>query len=158
MAGSLAVRSTQPGWAQRRLRAARLARLLSPAALALGGFTSIELRIRLPAEGLCRPDVSVVLADPPVDGVADSAPALVIEFAPATRPWRWLEAGAAAVWVLGADNAHVYTVAAPVQTVAPPELLAVPGLPALTLPVALASPPPAGAAARTTSGAGPRRP
>jgi hypothetical protein len=83
---------------ERRQRAARIARMLRPAAHALGGLVSTELIVPY-AGRWYRPDVGVVLdADPPIDGVLGVAPALVVCLGGPLRGADWLRAGAGAVW------------------------------------------------------------
>lgn len=142
MGATEGLQATPVRGAQRRLQAARLVRLLSPAALSLGGFASAELRVRL-RDGLWRPDVSVALDELPVDGISHRAPVLVVELGPGAGPGRWLRAGAKAVWVIGDHSAQVHTAGAPPRDLRPPEDLFVPGLAALSLPVVVAWPTPA---------------
>jgi hypothetical protein len=85
----------------RAVRAAVVARRLQPAAAALDGFVSTHLRMGVaPVAGL-RPDVAVARGEPPVDGLALTAPELVVLLGGA--PHAWLAAGCAAVWVVGPD-------------------------------------------------------
>lgn len=118
------------------LRAARLARRLLPAVAALDGFVSTQLLVRVGAS-LRRPAVSVVLGEPPVDGVLDGAPDLAVELAPAVRPEDYLSAGAPAVWVVAAGGATILTRRG-ARRCGPTGLLTVPGRPGLKLPAALA--------------------
>lgn len=118
------------------LRAARLARRLLPAVADLDGFVSTQLLVRV-GGSLRRPAVSVVLGQPPVDGVLDGAPDLAVELAPAVRPEEYLSAGAPAVWVVAAGGATVLTRAG-ARRCGPTGLLTVPGRPELELPAAVA--------------------
>jgi len=117
--------------AARRVRAARIARLLVPLGTAIGGFVSTELRVAL-ADGMVgRPPVALASGDPPEDGRLTTAPELVVLLGPvgATQAAaaRWLEAGSAAVWWVGEGHARQYT-AAGAAVRRHGELLTVPGL------------------------------
>jgi hypothetical protein len=88
----------------RRLRAARIARMLRPAVHVAGGLVSTELAV--PYRGTWfRPDVGVLLvSDHPVDGVLDHAPSLVVRLGEPLSAEAWLEAGADAVWAVEAET------------------------------------------------------
>ncbi|HSK96214.1 MAG TPA: hypothetical protein VK891_06315 [Euzebyales bacterium] len=84
----------------RRLRAARIARMLRPVVHVIGGLVSTELTV--PYRGRWyRPDVGVVLtADAPLDGVLERAPALVVRLGEPLSAAAWLQAGADTVWAV----------------------------------------------------------
>ena len=120
----------------RRQRAAIVAARLLPAARALGGFVSTQLRVTVPPFVDGRPDVAVALTDPPPDGHALTAPVLVVLLAGhPTTPERWLAAGSSAVWVVHAETATEWT-RRRVRSRDPDDVLKVPRRPALSLPVA----------------------
>lgn len=83
---------------ERRLRAARIARLLRPVTHVMGGLVSTELAV--PVRGHWhRPDVGVLLGgDIPLDGVLHRAPMLVVRLGEPVPAAAWVAAGAAAVW------------------------------------------------------------
>jgi len=117
--------------ATRRLRAARIARLLAPHGMAIGGFVSTELRVALAGGVVGRPCVALASGDPPEDGWLTGAPELVVVLGPVASAQaaalRWLEAGSAVVWWAGEGHARQYTSAgAAVRRCG--ELLTVPGL------------------------------
>lgn len=86
----------------RRRNAARLARLLRPAAAAAGAWVSAEAAVRVAPEQLWHPALVVALGDLPPDGVADSMPLLVVE-CDFERFGRWLEVPRARVWAPSGD-------------------------------------------------------
>lgn len=60
---------------------------------------------------LQRPDVGVILGDPPRDGVLTGPPCLVVEHASApcpVHPQLWLEAGVQEVWTVGDGEVDVH--------------------------------------------------
>jgi hypothetical protein len=82
----------------RRQRAARIARLLRPAAHVLGGLVSTELAVPYRRQWY-RPDVGVLLGPQiPFDGVLARAPSLVVTLGGPLSADAWLEAGARVVW------------------------------------------------------------
>jgi hypothetical protein len=85
---------------ERRLRAARIARVLRPSVHAVGGVVSTELTV--PYRGRWfRPDVGVLLtAEPPLDGVLERAPSLVVRLGDPLSAAAWLQAGADVVWAV----------------------------------------------------------
>lgn len=112
-----------------RTAAARLARLLGPAATALGGWTSTQVVVRFARDpdSAARPAVALCCEPMPPDGVVDAAPLLVaLTGRPPAAAHRWLEMGTAAVWLL--DDCRVVAVTATGATVSGPGgRLAVPG-------------------------------
>lgn len=119
------------GSATRRVRAARIARLLVPLGTAVGGFVSTELRVALADGAVGRPAVALASGDPPEDGRLTTAPELVVVLGPAAAAQaassRWLAAGSDAVWWAGESHARQYT-AAGAAVRRHGELLTVPGL------------------------------
>ncbi len=91
--------------AARRLRAARIARLLAPVSAAAGGFVSTELAVWLPGGRLGWPEVALACREPPTDGRLDRPPELVVvlEIGPSAtaEAAAWLEAGVTTVWCIG---------------------------------------------------------
>jgi hypothetical protein len=88
----------------RRLRAARIARMLRPAAHLAGGLVSTELAVPY-RDAWFRPDVGVLLApDHPVDGVLNQAPTLVVRLGEPLSAEAWLQAGAGVVWAVEAGT------------------------------------------------------
>lgn len=84
----------------RRQHAARLARMLRPAAHVLGGLVSTELIVPFGGRWY-RPDVGVLLTgDHPADGVLSCAPPLVVRLGDPLSGEAWLRAGARTVWAL----------------------------------------------------------
>jgi len=122
----------------RRVRAAAVCLRLWPAAAALGGFASAQLRVRVPPFVDDRPDVAVALSDPPADGRLRVAPLLVVLLAPGgpAAPERWLAAGAAAVWVRHDGGAAEWT-RRRARRVPADGVLHVPHHPALSVPAAV---------------------
>jgi hypothetical protein len=91
---------------ERRQRAARIARLLRPAAHVLGGLVSTELAVPYRQQWY-RPDVGVVLGSQvPLDGVLPRAPSLVVTLGGPLPPDAWLEAGARVVWARTDDGVY----------------------------------------------------
>lgn len=119
------------GGASRRVRAARIARLLAPLGTAMGGFVSTELRVALTSGLVVRPPVALASGEPPEDGRLATAPELVVVLGPAAAAQaaagRWLAAGSCAVWWAGDGHARQYT-AAGAAVRRHGELLTVPGL------------------------------
>jgi len=88
----------------RRQRAARIARLLRPAAHVLGGTVSTELTVPYRQQWY-RPDVGVVLGpELPLDGVLTRAPSLIVTLGGPLPAEAWLEAGARVVWAVTDDG------------------------------------------------------
>jgi hypothetical protein len=111
--------------------AARVARVLRPAAHRAGAWVSTQARVRLPGVMLW-PDVVVSAADVPVDGIVDGVPLVVVELT-AAGLLRW--AGIAGVVVWGIDQgAAVQLVDGAITR--PERILTVPDAPWLALPVA----------------------
>jgi hypothetical protein len=85
---------------ERRLRAARIARVLWPAVRTLGGLVSTELTVPFRGRWF-RPDVGVLLTgDHPTDGVLTRAPSLVVRLGDPLSAAAWLHAGADVVWAV----------------------------------------------------------
>jgi hypothetical protein len=85
---------------ERRLRAARIARMLRPVVHTIGGLVSTELTV--PYRGRWfRPDVGVLLSGKhPIDGVLRRAPSLVVRLGDPLSAAAWLHAGADVVWAV----------------------------------------------------------
>jgi hypothetical protein len=132
------LRRLPQGPSDRRLRAARIARLLAPAAEAGGGFTTCEVVVRAARnpDSARRPDCCVVLGDPPADGVLDRPPLLVVEFAPAGEPAWYLALGTAAVWLVAGSQVSVHLGSGQAGHLDAGGRASVPGHPRLALPVA----------------------
>lgn len=106
-----------------RLRAARLVRLLTPFAAAIGGYVSAELRA---PDG--RPaGVTIVAGDPPVDGRLDRPPLLVVVAADDAGHAAW-EAAGVLVWRVAEDEVVVALPDGERTRVPADESLAVPGI------------------------------
>jgi hypothetical protein len=89
---------------ERRLRAARIARMLWPAVRTVGGVVSTELTVPFRGRWF-RPDVGALLSgDHPTDGVLTRAPSLVVRLGDPLSAEAWLQAGAGAVWAVEADT------------------------------------------------------
>lgn len=94
---------------ERRLRAARIARLLRPVTHVLGGLVSTELAVPYQRRWY-RPDVGVLLGgEMPHDGVLPRAPLLVVCLGGPLSGVTWLQAGAGAVWAAGDGAVHELT-------------------------------------------------
>ena len=117
---------------ERRLRAARIARLLRPAAHTAGGLVSTELTVPFRGRWF-RPDVGVLLSlEHPVDGVLTRAPTLVVRLGDPLSADAWLQAGADVVWAV--EGGSIWEVSATRRRlVAAEEWLGCPGEPALRL-------------------------
>lgn len=127
-----------PAWLRdprvRRLRAARVVRLLAPGAQAVGLYPSGELRLAL-GSVVRRPFVCVAAGDPPADGVLTEAPVLVVE-AVGEDVGCYLRAGVGVAWVVGAGHAEIRLPGGSVEPLEAGDSLAVPGWPSLRVPVA----------------------
>lgn len=119
-----------------RRRACRVARLLAPAAWALGGFASAEARVHAGLGVVLRPDVVVALGDPPPDGALADPPLLVVVLRTPGAVAAWLALGTGAVWVDEGGAARRWLADGTVTEVPPGGRLDVPGHPGLELPVA----------------------
>jgi hypothetical protein len=118
---------------ERRLRAARIARLLRPVVHLLGGLVSTEFTV--PYRGRWfRPDVGVLLTtDHPLDGVLERAPSLVVRLGDPLSAMAWLQAGADAVWAV--EGGTVWELSSGRRRVlTPDDWLTHPGEVALRLP------------------------
>lgn len=130
-------------------RARRLARLLAPAAWAIGGFASAEARVHAGLGVVLRPDVVVALGDPPPDGALADPPLLVVVLGAPAAVAAWLALGTRAVWVDEAGAARRWLADGTVTQVPASGRLDIPGYPGLELPVAELR------AGRAAAGAGP---
>ncbi len=124
----------------RRIRAARIARLLAPAAVALGGWASSELVVRVDAPPhRFRPDVTVGFGEPPVDGVTATPPVLVVVLDDDARvAAQWTAVGVEAVWAVADTTVALWQRGRPAVVVGLDAELVVPAWPTLRLPVAVA--------------------
>lgn len=124
----------------RRLRAARIARLLEPLSRGLGGYVSTQLVVCCPSGRVRRPDVAVARGEPPVDGRVAQVPELVVLLGrgagTSAEAEAWLREGALAVWCLGGGEAVSYAAPRGVPRVRRGRWLTVPGLPVLRTDVA----------------------
>jgi hypothetical protein len=122
----------------RRLLAARLVRLLQPAAVACGAFASAEVTVRLGGVHL-RPAAAVAPDPPPPDGLLRAPPLLVAELAwPSpgpVDPAAWLERGVRTVWVIAEGTATIWTPRG-LLTLGGTGMLAVSDVPGLAVPLA----------------------
>jgi hypothetical protein len=120
----------------RRQRAARVARLLRPAAHVLGGLVSNELTV--PFRGCWyRPDVGVVFGpDVPLDGVLARGPSLVVRLGGPLSAREWLDTGARTVWTVDDGGAVSQLTGIRLRHLAAHEWLEHPDEPALRLPAA----------------------
>lgn len=118
----------------RRQRAARVARLLRPAAHVLGGLVSTELVV--PTCGAWyRPDVGVVLGrHAPLDGVLGRGPSLVVRLGGPLSAEAWLATGASTVWTVDDDGDAWQLTARGLRRLEPRQWLEHPDEPALRLP------------------------
>jgi hypothetical protein len=118
-----------------RRRAHRIARLLAPAAAALGGFASAEARVETGLGIRLRPDVCVSLGEPPYDGLLVSPPLLVVVLATPGAVGAWLALGTEAVWTTAGGQGRRHQADGTVVAVPPSGTLDVPGRPGLELGV-----------------------
>lgn len=121
---------------EQRWRARRIARLLAPAAAALGGFASAEARVDAGLGIRLHPEVCVALGEAPYDGVLSSAPALVVVLGSTPAVGAWLALGAEVVWASAGDRARRFTADGEVMTLPPGARLDAPGYPGLELDAA----------------------
>ena len=119
----------------RRLAASRIARHLTPGAIAADAWVSTQVVFHSGAGAQWRPAVIVAAGEPPYDGVVTTGVLLVVEFETRLAA-RWRGRGIPAIWAPCADG--VMAVAGRSrEVVAPTGMLEVPGYPSLTLPAEL---------------------
>ncbi|MPZ72777.1 MAG: hypothetical protein GEU74_06020 [Nitriliruptorales bacterium] len=117
---------------RRRRGAARLARVLRPAADAAGAWVSAEAAVRVIPDQIWEPAVIVSTADLPPDGVVDGPPLVAVELDGGAFD-RWRHVPLATVWAV-VDGRVAIVHDTRVTHVQPDAMMTVPGHDWLTLP------------------------
>ena len=112
--------------------AARVARLLRPAAERAGAWVSSEAAVRVAPGDVRAPAIVVATGEPPLDGVVDGVPLLIVELR-RDHVGAWVGVPGAVVWGLGGDGV-VTLRGGRVRAVGRDALLTVPGAPWLAVP------------------------
>ena len=118
-----------------RLAASRIARHLTPGAIAAEAWVSTQAAYRVDATTVWRPAVLVGAGEPPYDGEVTTGVLLVVELELRLAA-RWQSRSLPAVWAPWSSGVVALTPRNR-EIVAPTDVLTVPGHPSLTLPAAL---------------------